>query len=438
MHRSHISACRTVPGRRQTRRFPARGAVFVFIPAYCADSSRTVRSLVIYYSTGQKEREGILFSSPAAAHVPAAGRTYYVKHKLLVKKDVYRLMKAIILAGGQGSRLRPVSGGLPKPMMPLCGRPLLEHIINLLARQGFRELCLTLGYRPDVIREHFGSGKDFGVSITYQVEETPLGTAGGVRQCAHFYGNEDFLVISGDAACDFDLSRLMAHHREHRCAATLALTRCRAPLRFGLVPTDETGRVLAFLEKPTWERVVTDQVNTGIYALSPRAMAPGARGGGPLTSARSCFPCFWSRTSPSTAWPMEGYWCDIGTPEEYFRCNLDALAGGCAFPSPWARLRPQDGGSGAPAARRHARRRPAHPHLPGTGRGHGACHPLSGGIRPGAHGGPAPFHPGGHRAHRPGFRDGGPGSGGAEPRRRGALGRTHPGPAPPGGPGYRF
>ena len=256
-------------------------------------------------------------------------------------------MKAIILAGGQGSRLRPVSGGLPKPMMPLCGRPLLEHIINLLARQGFRELCLTLGYRPDVIREHFGSGKDFGVSITYQVEETPLGTAGGVRQCAHFYGNEDFLVISGDAACDFDLSRLMAHHREHRCAATLALTRCRAPLRFGLVPTDETGRVLAFLEKPTWERVVTDQVNTGIYALSPRAMAPVPEGR-PFDFGKELFPLLLEQNQPLHGLAMEGYWCDIGTPEEYFRCNLDALAGRLRLPEPLGPP-PRPAASGAPS-----------------------------------------------------------------------------------------
>ena len=260
-------------------------------------------------------------------------------------------MKAIILAGGQGSRLRPVSGGLPKPMMPLCGRPLLEHIINLLARQGFRELCLTLGYRPDVIREHFGSGKDFGVSITYQVEETPLGTAGGVRQCAHFYGNEDFLVISGDAACDFDLSRLMAHHREHRCAATLALTRCRVPLRFGLVPTDETGRVLAFLEKPTWERVVTDQVNTGIYALSPRAMAPVPEGR-PFDFGKELFPLLLEQNQPLHGLAMEGYWCDIGTPEEYFRCNLDALAGRLRLPEPLGPPPPPK--TEAPAPRRPA------------------------------------------------------------------------------------
>lgn len=242
-------------------------------------------------------------------------------------------MKAIIMAGGRGTRLQAISGGLPKPMMPLCGKPILEHIIRLLAGQGFTELCLTLGYKPEVIQTHFGDGKDFGVSLRYHTEEKPLGTAGGVRACSDFYGQDDFLVISGDAACDFDLTQLIAHHRENRCIATLGLYRHPEPLRFGLVPAAADGRILEFLEKPTWERVVTDLINTGIYALSPAAMAP-VPPDRPCDFGRDLFPQLLRQGNRLHGLSLDGYWCDIGTPRDYYQCNLDALEGRLHLPIP--------------------------------------------------------------------------------------------------------
>ncbi len=242
-------------------------------------------------------------------------------------------MKAIIMAGGRGTRLQAISGGLPKPMMPLCGRPILEHIIRLLAAQGFQELCLTLGYKPEVIRDHFGDGQDFGVKLRFHTESQPLGTAGGVRACADFYGQDDFLVISGDAACDFDLARLMAHRRETRCTAALGLYRHPEPLRFGLVPATEDGRILNFLEKPGWDRVVTDLINTGIYALSPAAMAP-VPPDRPYDFGKDLFPQLLRQGEPLHGLALEGYWCDIGTPRDYYQCNLDALEGRLRLPIP--------------------------------------------------------------------------------------------------------
>ena len=232
-------------------------------------------------------------------------------------------MKAVILTGGEGTRLRAVSGGQPKPMMPLLGVPLLQRTVELLRENGFDELCLTLHYRPQVIRDYFGDGRQFGVRICYREEAAPLGTAGAVKNCAGFVGDEPFLVISGDSACDFELRELMAAHRG---GVTIALAAQAEPLAFGLVLTDRTGRITGFLEKPAWERVVTDRVSTGIYALSPDlldSIPPGVK----YDFARDLFPDLLAKGVPMLGVVMDGYWCDIGTPRAYYQCNLDALDG---------------------------------------------------------------------------------------------------------------
>ena len=197
-------------------------------------------------------------------------------------------MKAVILAGGMGTRLKSVTGEHPKPMAPFLGRPLMEHIVRLLRENGFDEICCTLRYRAGEIMAHFGDGSRFGVRMEYRIETEALGTAGGVKNCADFFGDEDFLVISGDAACDFPLSRLMEEHRAGAAAATLALCRSALPLRYGLAVTDGAGDIRAFIEKPTWPRVVSDLVNTGIYALSPRALEMVPEG--PFDFGRDLFP----------------------------------------------------------------------------------------------------------------------------------------------------
>jgi len=237
-------------------------------------------------------------------------------------------MKAVILAGGEGTRLKLVSGGLPKPMMPLLGKPLLERIVALLRENGFDELCLTLRYRPEVIRDYFGDGRRFGVRIEYREETEPLGTAGAVKNCRDFVGDEPFLVMSGDCACDFDLGELMAAHRG---GATIALAAHAAPLPYGLVVTDRDGRVRGFVEKPSWERVVTDRVSTGIYVLSPEVLSliPEGRA---YDFAKDLFPRLLDGEMPLTGKIMEGYWCDIGNPRAYYQCNLDALDGRCRLP----------------------------------------------------------------------------------------------------------
>ena len=235
-------------------------------------------------------------------------------------------MKAVIMAGGMGSRLKAITGDRPKPMVPLLGRPLMEYILELLRSQGFDQVCAAVRYRAGDIMAHFGDGSRFGVEMQYRVEEEPLGTAGAVKNCRDFYGGEDFLVISGDAACDFQLSRLMEEHKRRGAAVTLALCRHSEPLSYGLAVTDGEGRIRSFVEKPDWSRVVTDLVNTGIYVISPRIMelVPEGR---EFDFAKDLFPLLLSRGELLLGLPIEGYWCDVGSPLSYYRCCADALEG---------------------------------------------------------------------------------------------------------------
>ena len=235
-------------------------------------------------------------------------------------------MKAIVLAGGEGTRLKAVTGALPKPMVPLLGRPLLEHILRLLKKHGFTRVCAALKYRPEDIRSVLGDGSSLGLCLEYRVEEGELGTAGAVKNCADFIGDEDVLVISGDAACDLDLSALWRRHRERGPAASLALRRDAAPLRYGLAVTDAEGAIRAFVEKPRWPQVVTDLVNTGIYVLSPRAL-DAIPAGRRFDFGKDLFPLLIRRKELLLGVPLEGYWCDVGTPLSYYQCCADALTG---------------------------------------------------------------------------------------------------------------
>ena len=235
-------------------------------------------------------------------------------------------MKAVILAGGEGTRLKAVTGERPKPLVPLLGRSMMEHILLLLRRCGFTEVCAAVRYRAEDIMAAFGDGAALGLSLCYSREREQLGTAGAVKNCAFFYGDEDFLLISGDAACDFDLGALWRRQRESGAAATIALKRESSPLRFGLAVTDAGGAVRGFVEKPDWPGVVSDLVNTGIYVLSPRAMAQ-VPAGREFDFARDLFPLLLRRGERVMGLEMAGYWCDVGTPQSYYRCCADALEG---------------------------------------------------------------------------------------------------------------
>lgn len=245
-------------------------------------------------------------------------------------------MKAVILAGGEGKRLKSVTGDLPKPMVPLIGIPVLERIVHHLRREGFTELCCALCYRPEAIRDYFGDGGRFGVHMEYREQTEPIGTAGSVLQCRDFYGDEDFLVMSGDAMTDFNLSALMERHKKGNAAAAIALYPNAEPLQYGLVLLDRESRVRHFVEKPDWPQVVTNLVSTGIYVLSPGAMGYVPEGEN-FDFAKDLFPLLLTGGEKILGVPMEGYWCDIGTPRAYYQCCLDVLdgkVGQCPEPQP--------------------------------------------------------------------------------------------------------
>ena len=178
-------------------------------------------------------------------------------------------MKAVIMAGGEGTRLRPLTCDRPKPMVPILGRPMMEYIVKLLVKHHFSEIAVTLQYLPDSIMDFFGSGESYGVSFRYYVEEEPLGTAGSVKNASSFL-DDTFLVISGDCLTDIDLTKALKFHREKKAVATIVLTPVENPLEYGVVMAEPKGRIIRFLEKPGWGEVFSDTVNTGIYILSPR------------------------------------------------------------------------------------------------------------------------------------------------------------------------
>ena len=235
-------------------------------------------------------------------------------------------MKAVIMAGGEGTRLRPLSLGVPKPMTSLLGRPVMEHIINLLKSHGITDICVTLCYKPQAVMDYFGNGERLGVLLTWFTEDEPLGTAGSVKNCMEYLGDGDFLVIGGDCVCDLDLTALADFHRERRAAATLALYHHPAPLEYGLVLTDQEGRIERFVEKPGWGQVFTDQVNTGVYILSPAAMERVPEGE-PFDFGRDLFPALLREGAPLCGLPLEGYWRDMGDCKAYLDCVCDALSG---------------------------------------------------------------------------------------------------------------
>lgn len=234
-------------------------------------------------------------------------------------------MKAIIMAGGEGTRLRPLTCDTPKPMTRLCGRPVLEYILDLLKKNGVTEAAVTLGYLPAVIRDAFPEDEYRGIRLHFYEEREPLGTAGSVRNAADFL-DDDFVVISGDSLCDFGLAAAMRYHKQKSAAATLLLSHVADPREYGLVVTSPDGRVQGFVEKPGWGQAVTDAVNTGIYIINPSCL-PLIPEGRMFDFAKDLFPLLMSRSLPVYGCDMDGYWCDIGDITAYTACQFDMLEG---------------------------------------------------------------------------------------------------------------
>jgi len=234
-------------------------------------------------------------------------------------------VKAVIMAGGEGTRLRPLTSNAPKPMLPLVNRPMMEHIIDLLKLHGIDEIVVTVAFMASAIRTYFGDGSEFGVSISYATEETPLGTAGSVRNAMDQL-DERFLVISGDVLTDIDLGAIIAFHDEHQAMATIGLAHVENPLEFGIVITTEEGRIERFLEKPTWGQVFSDTINTGIFVLEPEIF-DYIEADRPVDFSSEVFPKLLAGDLPLYGAIADGYWEDVGTLDSYVRAHKDILDG---------------------------------------------------------------------------------------------------------------
>jgi len=238
-------------------------------------------------------------------------------------------MKAVVMAGGFGTRLRPLTERLPKPMAYVVNRPMMEHVVRLLAREEIRDLEVLLHFYPEKITSYFGNGSPWGVRINYVGAEADYGTAGAVKNAEERLSGA-FMVISADIITDFALSRAIDFHRERKAAATIVLTRVPNPLQYGIVLTEEDGRIVRFLEKPSWGEVFSDTINTGIYILEPEVLSliPAKKA---FDFSKNLFPAMLSRGDRLMGYVAEGYWKDVGNLDEYLNVHLDILAGKAAI-----------------------------------------------------------------------------------------------------------
>ncbi len=234
-------------------------------------------------------------------------------------------MKAVILAGGEGTRLRPLTLTLPKPVVPVVDRPFLTHQLDLLSRVGVTEVVFSIAYQPDRVRRVFGDGESIGRRIHYAVEETPLGTGGAVRNALSFL-DDTTIVFNGDVLTDVDLPAVVARHRASGARATLVLTPVPNPAAYGLVETDADGRVRRFVEKPQPSQITTDTINAGIYVLDTSSIELMPAGTN-YSIERGFFPGLLERGDHVGAVVHRGYWIDIGTPEKYLQVHRDILGG---------------------------------------------------------------------------------------------------------------
>jgi mannose-1-phosphate guanylyltransferase/phosphomannomutase len=233
-------------------------------------------------------------------------------------------MKAVVMAGGEGTRLRPMTANQPKPLLPVVNRPIMEHVLRLLRRHGFTDTVVTVQFLASLIRNYFGDGDELGMNLQYATEESPLGTAGSVKNAESELRDKRFVVISGDALTDIDLSDMARFHHEHQALVTVALKRVPNPLEFGIVITREDGHIDRFLEKPTWGQVFSDTVNTGVYMMEPEVFEHVAAGE-QVDWSQEVFPKLLEIGAPVYGYIADAYWEDVGTLESLIQVQADVL-----------------------------------------------------------------------------------------------------------------
>ena len=232
-------------------------------------------------------------------------------------------MKAVILVGGEGTRLRPLTWRRPKAIVPILNRPFLEYLAGYLKQHGITEVILAMGYLPHPIQDCLGDGSKLGVRLHYVVEDSPMGTSGAVKNAESLL-DDTFLVFNGDILTEIDLTDMIRLHLEGRGSVSIALTPVDNPTIYGVIETDEKGRVRRFVEKPGWDEVTTNMINAGIYIVEPEILEriPASR---PSMFEHDIFPSLLDEDKPMLGYPSDAYWIDIGTPEKYLKAHHDLL-----------------------------------------------------------------------------------------------------------------
>lgn len=232
-------------------------------------------------------------------------------------------MRAIVLAGGEGSRLKPLTFHRPKPLIPIAGRPCIDYVLRSLTASGFREIVIATAYLSDRLIKTIGDGLGYDASILYSFEENPAGTAGAVRRVGSFF-RETFVVAMGDVLTDIDFQALVRFHRERDAVATIALTEVPDPSQFGIVDLDDQGRIVRFLEKPKPEESFSKLVNAGIYVLEPEVLdviPPNRK----FDFARDVFPLLLKKGQPVYGKRIQGVWMDIGQPHDLWKASMEVV-----------------------------------------------------------------------------------------------------------------
>jgi mannose-1-phosphate guanylyltransferase / phosphomannomutase len=234
-------------------------------------------------------------------------------------------MKAFVMAAGVGTRLRPLTYDIPKPMISIVNKPVLEHTLELLIKYGIKEVVVNLHHQGEMIKNYFGSGSKWGIRIQYSQEKKLMGTAGGVKKAERFF-DETFLVMSGDGLTDINLSRAIDSHRRKKSLATMILKQVDARFEYGVVMLDKTGKISKFLEKPTWSSIFSNTVNTGIYIFEPAVFKYIPKNKF-YDFGHNLWPLLLNKKLKIYGYQADEYWCDIGNLSEYRRAQSDILSG---------------------------------------------------------------------------------------------------------------
>ncbi|MFH1784173.1 MAG: NDP-sugar synthase [bacterium] len=245
-------------------------------------------------------------------------------------------MKAFIMAAGKGTRLRPLTHDVPKPMLPIVNKPPLEHTLELLSKHGIKEVVINLHHHGSMVKRYFGHGSKWGVSITYSEEKELMGTAGGVKKSEAFF-DDTFLVMSGDGLTDINLQEAINFHKKKKALATMILKQVDARFEYGVVMVDKSRRIRKFLEKPTWSSIAANAVNTGIYIFEPRIFKYIPKNKF-YDFGHDVWPSLLKKKEKIFAYEMSGYWCDIGNLQEYRKAQYDVLGNHVKIKMPGKRI----------------------------------------------------------------------------------------------------